>query len=81
MSSLTHVLVLGPGLGEPLVSLHASRAGAHDRLAASARTLLADRIGYVPTRLQAATPPLVDLVDALTGIGLTATVEDLPIER
>ena len=77
----TLVLVTGSGLGEPLASLHATRDGAHDRLAERARALLADRLGYVPTRLQAATPPLVDLVDALTGIGLTATVEDLPIER
>ena len=79
-TAVTVVLVLGPGVGEPLVSLHAHRDGAHAALAERARTLLADRLGYVPTRLQAATPPLVDLVDALAGIGLTATVEDLPVE-
>ena len=75
---LTLVLVYGPGLGEPLTSLHATRAGARAHLAHLAGELLVDRLGYVPARLQA-DPTVTQLVDALTGIGLTAAVEDLPV--
>lgn len=76
---VTLVLVCGPGLGEPLASLHATRAGARAHLGERAEQLLVDRQGYVPTRLQRSTPSVTELVDALAGIGLTATVEDLPV--
>lgn len=76
--TVTLVLVTGPGLGEPLTSLHATRAGARTRLRELAGELLADRLGYVPARLQDA-PSVRQLVDALTGVGLTAAVEDLPV--
>lgn len=76
---LTLVLVRGPGLGEPLASLHATRAGARIHLAERAAALFLDRLGYVPTRLQQSEPSVTELVDALLGIGLTATVEDLPV--
>ena len=73
------VLVLGSGLAEPLASLHATPAGAQHRLAGHARALLADRLGYVPTQLQTQLPDLVDLVDELAGIGLTAVIEHLTV--
>lgn len=75
---LTLVLICGPGLGEPLTSLHTTRDGARTRLAERAEALLVDRLGYVPTQLQAE-PSVTQLVDALAGIGLTASVEELPV--
>lgn len=75
---VTLVLVLGPGLGEPLASLHATRDGARARLTERAEELLVDRLGYLPARLQGA-PSIPQLVDELYGAGLTAVVEDLPV--
>lgn len=74
------VLVFGPGLGEPLTSLHTTTAGARAALVDHARALLADRLGYVPSRVQVPLlPALGDLVDELAGIGLTAIVDELSV--
>lgn len=78
--TLTVVLVTGPGLAEPKLSLHTKRSTAADALALTARELLTAQLGYVPLQLAEGTmPDPVTVTDLLAGYGYTATLDDQPV--